>query len=419
MAQPALAIALALSTRPTEAPTWIDVTASTQGVPHIRRGRPHDLAEMEPGSGCVELDNRDRRFDPAYAAGPYYGNLKPMRRIKIKASWDGVTYDLFTGYVDGWPPEFSVGDGWVKVEAHDGFKCLGRCELNTSFAQQLSSERIDAVLNAVSWTTGAAWVLDSLTNSQLDATTMLGPVGDRLIMIGNTTVQADVLENANALQHLHEVAQAENGLLFMGRDGAVIFQNRHYRLAPEQMTPRWTFGDDLTSELPYVDAKLSYDDSDVYNDVRMTRRDGTTQAVMDSASQLDYFPITLTQDRLLAASDLEMLDRAFWLLGQKKQPRWRITSLRLDPEGDDRLWPVVLQAELGDRIRVRQRPFGGALVEGEYHIKHIEINISEDFRWSVEWQLSPADMTKYWHVSDGGDEFADYAILGTTTVLSY
>lgn len=421
MSQPQLLAELALSTRPTEAPTWVDVTSYLRGIPSIRRGRGTWLGPVEPGTASALLDNADRRFDPSYAAGPYYGNLKPMRRIRLSAIWSGLTYPLFTGYVDGWPPEFTVGDGWVEVRATDGFKVLGRIELNTAYPEQLSHERVNAVLDTIGWTTGNAWILGSATNGQLGVSTVLAPAGDRTIMTGNTTVQAETLEATRALDHLQQIAQTENGLFLVARDGSMVFQNRHYRLKPDQTTPLWTFGDDLAGgELPYVRADMCFDDGELANDVRCTRNGGTTQVATDTASQLDYFPVTLAEDRLLATTDLEMLARANWLLAKRKQPAWRVRTLTLDPEGTDELWPIVLRAEIGDRVRVRRRPFGGAVMEGEYHIGHIQINVSSDeFRWSVVWELSPADMTKYWHVSDGADAFAAYAVLGTTTVLAY
>jgi len=299
---------------------------------------------------------------------------------------------------------------------------LGRCELNTSLPQELSSERINRVLDLIGWTLGASWVLDSPTNSQLGTSTILAPNGDRLIHVGKSLVMAETLENANALQHLQDVALTEMGRLFMAADGSVVFQDRHYNLAPDRKDPRWTFGDDLAGgELPYVEAKLSFDDQRLWNEVRCTRCDGITQTVTDLSSKLDYFPIVLSQDRLLATTDLEMADRANWLLLHYKQPRWQIRTLELDPEGDDNLWPVVLSAELGDRVRVRMRPMGGEMIQFDGFIEQISFEITEGFRWRATWQLSQADVAagQVWQLTDGNDAYAPYSVLGTTTVLGY
>jgi len=413
---------MALTTRPTEAASWEDVTVYAEAIPMIQRGRTDEFSRFEPGQSKVLLRNQDRRFDPSYAAGPYYGNLKPMRRIRAEATWDSVTYPLFNHYLDGFPPQFSAGDGWAEISAQDGFKVLGRCELNTTFPQEVSNERIDRVLDLIGWTTGGAWILDSLTNSQLGVSTILAPVGDRLVFPGQTMIMAETLENANALQHLQDVNLTEMGRLFMTAGGEIVFQGRHYNLSPDRINPRWTFGDDIAGgELPYVQAQMSYDDSRLWNEVRCTRSDGATQTAIDLTSKADYFPIVLAQDRLLAVTDLETADRANWLLAHYKDPKWRITSLELDPEGDDRLWPVVLSAELGDRVRVRRRPFGGELIEFDGFIEQIQFNISAGFRWSVSWQLSQADVAagQFWQLTDGDDAYEAYSVLGTTTVLGY
>lgn len=355
----------------------------------------------------------------SYSGGPYYGQLKPMRRARLSALWGGALHRLITGYVESWPPRFPVGNNHVPVTAKDGFAVIAAKTLNGSYPEELSGARVNRVLDAVGWTTGTSWVLDSATNSQLDSTTVLSPTeGDRAVMGGQTTVQAETLEEANALDHLHEVALAENGLLFVAKGGALAFHERHYRLKPVNTTSKATFGDDL-SEMPFVDFELAYDDRDLYNEIRCTRQGGTTQTAEDATSKLEYFERTLTEDGLLAATDAEMADRANWLLSRRKDPAWRVESITLDPEGDDALWPVVLGLELGDRITVNRRPDGGDLIGGDYHVEHIAWNISATFRWRVTLRLSPADPTTYWHVSDGSDEYAPYAVLGVTTVLAY
>ncbi|RJQ04815.1 MAG: hypothetical protein C4551_10065 [Bacillota bacterium] len=359
----------------------------------------------------------------SYYGGPYYGNLKPTRRLWQSAVWAGVTYPMFAGYVDGWPPAFEVGDFYVTLTATDGFKVLAKKILNKAYAEQLSSERVNEVLDDIGWTTGDAWVLDSLSNSQLGTSTILAPTsGDRYVMLGKTTVQAQTFtasDKVDALAHLQDVEKAEYGQLFMGREGALYFRDRHYLLRPDHQTPKAIFGDGGGDELPYVDFEPSYDDSELYNEVVCQRKNGAAQTASDGASKFDHFARTLPDTDLLAASDSEMADRANWLLARRKDPQWRIKTIVLDPEGDDRLWPIVLGTEIGDRYTIRRRPGGGALIEADYEVQCIEVLISEEFRWQFIWTLWPSDPTKYWHVTNGDDEFAPYAVLGETTVLGY
>lgn len=357
----------------------------------------------------------------SYLGGPYYGTLLPMRRARLSATWGGGLYAQKTGYIEGWPSQWDIGNYRVPISAQDGFKVISMKTLNGTYPEELSGERFNRVLDAVGWTTGASWILDSGSNSQLDTTTVLSPTeGDRAVMTGQTTVQGETLEAVNALDHLHNVNLAENGLWFISKGGAATFHDRHYRLKPVNQTSKATFGDDYPAgELPFVSFVPVYDDSELYNEVICTRKGGTAQSAEDATSQLEYFERTLEETGLLATTDAEMLDRANWTLSRRKDPRWRLESLTLDPEGDDALWPIVLGLELGDRITVNHRPGEGALIGGDYWIRHIDIRISEDFRWQVTYGLAPAETTLYWHISDGTDENAPFAILDDTTVLAY
>lgn len=68
---------------------------------------------LEPNDHCaavgrctIRLNNEDKRFSPDYAAGPYYGKLKPYRPAKVVAYQDGAEIaTLFRGVVEGWYPD--------------------------------------------------------------------------------------------------------------------------------------------------------------------------------------------------------------------------------------------------------------------------------------------------------------------------
>ncbi|HET6498352.1 MAG TPA: hypothetical protein VFH17_04820 [Coriobacteriia bacterium] len=428
MAEPTLLAYLALSSRPTEAPQWVDESGRVRlakGV-HLTRGRQRDLDRFEVGTATLALDNRDRRFDPSHATGPYYGDLKPMRRLRLSAVYEGVDYPLFSGYVDGFAAEWpgSGADAVTPIRAADGLRVLGLADIlaGTAFAEQLSSARIDAVLDLTGWTTGGTWLLDSATNSQLDSTTILSPItGDRVILAGNTTVQAETFaDKANALEYCQQVERAEGGRLFVNAEGAICFYNRHYLLGPDQQTSRYTFADASDpAALPYYDLVTSYDDGDLYNVVSCERRGGTARTAEDATSKLEYFRRATAETDLLATTDAEMADRAAWLLSRRKDPGYRVKALVIRPQRDDRLWVPCLSLEIGDRITVQRLPQGlGDAWAEDYRIERIEWTIQGGL-WQVVWQLSPADSVLYWHVSDGSDEFAPFAVLGVSTVLAY
>jgi hypothetical protein len=111
-------------------PTWTDVTAYVREIT-VRRGRASEVENFEAGTATVVLDNRDRRFDPFYTSGPYYGNLLPRRQIRIRATNNGTDYDVFRGYVEGWPVTLTDAgyDSTVTVQAYDALGLLADEEL--------------------------------------------------------------------------------------------------------------------------------------------------------------------------------------------------------------------------------------------------------------------------------------------------
>ena len=123
-------------------PTWVDITSYVRAG-SIRSGRTNELDEFQTGSCSLTLDNRDRRFDPLYSAGPYYGAstppapaeyLKARKQCRIRATYSAVTYDLFYGFVSGWAlsPDIS-GDSVCQIEGYDGLGYLAGVDLPVDF----------------------------------------------------------------------------------------------------------------------------------------------------------------------------------------------------------------------------------------------------------------------------------------------
>jgi hypothetical protein len=106
-------------------PTWTDVTDDVRGM-EINRGFDDDWNLVATGSASVILSNLNRDYDPFNTAGPYYGNLLPRRQIRIRATHGGTTYDVFRGYVDGWPATWTDAgfDSTVTLSCFDALDLL-------------------------------------------------------------------------------------------------------------------------------------------------------------------------------------------------------------------------------------------------------------------------------------------------------
>lgn len=112
--------------------TWTDLFADVVSI-QTQRGKNRELGAYETGHMTVTLRNETRKYDPEYAAGAYYGNLRPMRRIRFRAQIAGVYIPIFQGYVDRITQNYDGPNGAVTtITASDMFKILNRIQLPRS-----------------------------------------------------------------------------------------------------------------------------------------------------------------------------------------------------------------------------------------------------------------------------------------------
>lgn len=233
------------------------------------------------------------------------------------------------------------------------------------------------------------------------------PAADRSIEGGQSLLQAYSADSDDVLTVLKRIAESENGTMFMGRDGRVVFQDRHARITSTSVA---TFGDG-PGELPYGDVTWSVEDTRIANEVSITRAGGATQTAIDIASQEDYGIRSLSKSGLLISSDLEALSAATWLLRRYKAPGLRAARLSIDGAADPAtLWPLLLPRELSDRITVIRRPAAGITYQQDVFIEAMQISI-DTTAWRSDWQLSPAGNETAWVLGS--------ALLGVDTYLVY
>ena len=130
---PALAVEVAFTTDALAAPAWVDITTDVRRW-DTTRGRNRELERFQPGRATIVLGNLDRQYDSQYEDGDWFGNLKPMRRVRIRETFDGVTYPIFDGFVDRWLLDYPLTgkDATATVTATDGFKLFARTQLPRS-----------------------------------------------------------------------------------------------------------------------------------------------------------------------------------------------------------------------------------------------------------------------------------------------
>lgn len=399
MAWPTLAIEIGWVDPPLTAnasTTWTDITASVISF-STRRGRSSALDRIEAGTATVVLENADRRFDPTFAASPYYPDVKPIRKIRIIAIYSAVAYYLFSGYVESWPPDWPGGlNATTTIRCVDAFKYFALKKLNGAYAAEFVGDSINTWLGNIDW-----------------------PMADTTVHNAASQVQAGTFVNTPALTHFQNAAEVESGIFFMGPNGNATFHNRHYRLT-NSLSSQATFDDTAAAALPWLHVTSAYDDENIWNEVRVTRTGGTEQVATDTASQDEYFTRTLPKN-LPLLTDAEALSLAQWLVGVYATPIFRFTSVTLDGNMVDALWPHMLGRAISERITITQRPppIGVAITQQCFieSIAHAVTTDDSGTKWYTTFGLSSAEGAAgggYWVLDS-----ATYSVLDSTTKLAY
>ena len=120
-------------------PTWTEVTSDVRSF-QTHRGRGSDFDQFDTGTAQITFDNRTRKYDPFYTSGTYYGKLLPRRQVKIVAQIGGVTYDVYRGFISGWPVTWSEygKDSTVTVQCFDALGLMVNEQVPTDWADYIT-----------------------------------------------------------------------------------------------------------------------------------------------------------------------------------------------------------------------------------------------------------------------------------------
>jgi len=79
----------------------VDISSTVQRI-SIRRGRDRMFEQYSPGQGVVQFLDFTGDWNPDNSSSPYYGQILPMRQVKVSTTYDGTAYQLFTGFITSW-----------------------------------------------------------------------------------------------------------------------------------------------------------------------------------------------------------------------------------------------------------------------------------------------------------------------------
>jgi hypothetical protein len=358
------------------------------------RGRQISTEQFNTGSSTIRILDQNGDFNPQNPSSPYYTYLSPMRKIAITATYEGVTYPIFAGYITNYnttTPKFTGDLVYTTISAVDGFRLLQNAQffgVIDGTAGQTTGTRVSKILNTIGW-----------PNSMRDIDT------------GLTTVQADPATQRTALGALQTVATTEYGAIYMSADGNVVFQDRALTTSSIAQTP--TAFNDNGTDIGYFDVKWVLDDTQIFNKATVTREGGTVQTVSDTPSIEKYFTHSYNQSGLLMQTDAEALNYAKAFIASRKETAIRVDELTLDLQQDNYTAGIIAGLDLDyfDPITITTAQPNSTTLTKTVQVFNITHQIRPD-SWKVKFGTAEP-------IIDGfivGSSL--FGILGTS-VLSY
>ena len=363
-----------------------DVTRQIQ----IRRGRNISRDTYEAGTCTVRIYDQTGRFNPQNPSSDLFGFLTPLRKLRISATYLGVTHYLFSGYTTDYIYTYDQAENisYVDINASDAFRLLAMAAITSVTGQaagQDTGTRIDKILDTVDF-----------------------PVSMRTLDTGDSLTQADPATNRTPLAAIKNCETSEQGAFFINPEGNAVFKNRSNTISSAGATP---LAFNQSGGIPYKNLIFAFDDKLIVNKSTVTRVGGSPQTYTDAASLAEYFPHVVNFSDLVVQTDTEAANIAAIYVGTRST-----TSIRIDQMSVDLYDPLVPNGTMLDLDYFDNVVITNLQPDGSTIVKNLQIQ-------GVNWEITPnsflGNFTTLEPITDGfiiGN--STYGIIGED-ILSY
>jgi len=131
----------------------VDVSNKINRI-ETNRGRTALSDQFQTGALTLRIVDQNGDFNPQNVSGPYYNLLTPMKKVQITATFNNVTYPIFSGfitsYVTTYPDDSGEDLAITTIQAVDAFRLAQIAQISTvtdATAGQLSGTRINKILD--------------------------------------------------------------------------------------------------------------------------------------------------------------------------------------------------------------------------------------------------------------------------------
>ena len=336
----------------------VDVSNQVNYV-QTRRGRNALSDEFQTGNLTLRIVDQNGDFNPENPASPYFELLTPMKKVQISATYSGVTYPIFSGFITSYvntQPKDATEVAYTTITAVDAQRLAQNAQISTvtgATAGNLSGTRINQILDEIDW-----------------------PATMRDVDAGLTTLQADPGTNRTSLGALQTVALSEYGAIYVDASGSFVFQDRSVTAGSIGATPT-LFADDGTG-IQYANAVWKLDDTLIFNKSTVTRAGGTAQVATNQASIDKYFLHSYFLDGLLMQTDAIALDYAQAYTASRAETSIRCDAVELDLYTANYNAGIIAALDLDffDPITVITTQPGGSTLNKTLQIFGVAFNIT-------------------------------------------
>ena len=380
---------------------YADVTTGINSI-SVKRGRRDQGDQFSAGTMTFNMLDTAGLFNPFDQQSIFYNQtdsqpgLAPMRKVRLaRYSSTSVKEYLFVGYIVNYDYNFALGGiDTCTVYCADDFYLLAQTFLDEfNVIEQLSSARLTAVL---------------------DLPEVNFPVGQRNIATGTQTLGGatafTVNAGTNTLEYCDQINLAEQGRLFMARDGDLTFEPR---IGNTLSNPFASFDDDGTN-IPYDGVGITFEADQVVNRAAVSIIGGSLEVADNAASQAKYFIQTTSITDSLLHNDTAAQELATYLLNPEPEARYTSLTTNLNMLTNAQRDTVAI-IDIGDTISIEKTFASGAgttQLAQELAIEGVEHTITVSGGHRVEYFTSPTVLVFELILDD-----AIYGIIDSTNVL--
>jgi hypothetical protein len=357
---------------------FADVTTGINSI-SVKRGRRDQGDQFSAGTMVLNMLDTTGIFNPFDSLSPYFDpstaqpGLAPMRKVRLaRYSATNVKEYLFNGYIVNYDYNFALGGlDTVTVYCADDFYLLAQTYMDEfNVSEQLSNVRLSAVLDL----------------PEVDF-----PIAQRDINTGTQTLGGasafTVPAGTNVLEYCTRINTAEQGRLFMSRDGDLTFQPRIGNTLSASVAD---FHDDGTN-IPFDSLGISFEADQVINRAAVAIAGGNQQIADDAASQAKYFIQTTSITDSLLHNNTAALALANYLLSPEPEARYTAVGTNLNKLTTAQRDTIAI-VDIGDTITIEKSFASGSgttELAQELSVEGIEHTITVNNGHSVMYFTAP------------------------------